>query len=66
MWGNVMPATTRREFISQSVSLLALGAAGLGVSDAFSAMGPNDKFDLVIKGGEAIDPTHYGPNRDGY
>ena len=57
MWGNVMPAPTRREFISRSVSLLALGAAGFGVSDAFGAMGPNDKFDLVIKGGEVIDPT---------
>ena len=52
-----MPAPTRRQFISRSVSLLALGAAGFGVSDAFGAMGSNDKFDLVIKGGEAIDPT---------
>jgi len=52
-----MPAPTRREFMSQSVSLLALGAVGFGASNAFGAMGPNDKFDLVIKGGEAIDPS---------
>ena len=36
--------------------MLALGAAGLG-NGAFAAMGPNDKFDLVIKGGEVLDPS---------
>jgi dihydroorotase len=52
-----MPDLTRRQFVSQSVSMLALSAAGLGGGGAFAAMGPNDKFDLVIKGGEVLDPS---------
>ena len=52
-----MPALTRRQFISRSGSALAIGAAGLGSGGALAAMGPNDKFDLVIKGGEVLDPS---------
>jgi dihydroorotase len=52
-----MPALTRRQFISRSGSALAVGAAGLGSGGALAAMGPNDKFDLVIKGGEVLDPS---------
>jgi dihydroorotase len=54
-----MPAISRREFLSLagSASVLAMSAAGLGVSPATAAMGPNDKFDLVIKGGEVLDPS---------
>src|SRR5256885_11545662 len=40
--------------------LLALGAAtaaGTLPRVARAAMGPNDKFDLVIKGGEVLDPS---------
>jgi dihydroorotase len=48
---------TRRQFLSRSTSLLALGATGLGSGSALAAMGPSDKFDLVIKGGEVIDPS---------
>jgi dihydroorotase len=48
-----MPATSRREFLS----LLALSVAGLGAPPAMAAMGPDDKFDLVIKGGEVLDPS---------
>jgi hypothetical protein len=33
----------------------ALATAGVGSADA--AMGPNDKFDLVIKGGDVLDPS---------
>ena len=36
---------------------LALAAAGAVGPAAFAAMGPNDKFDLVIKGGEVLDPS---------
>ena len=54
---NAMPALTRRQFISRSGSALAIGAAGLGSGGALAAMGPNDKFDLVIKGGEVLDPS---------
>ena len=51
-----MPAFSRRQFLLQSASTAALGAASLGGS-ALAAMGPNDKFDLVVKGGEVLDPS---------
>src|SRR5271169_6824625 len=51
-----MIASTRRRFLANSGSLLALGASLPGGS-ALAAMGPNDKFDLVIKGGEVLDPS---------
>jgi dihydroorotase len=50
-----MIASTRRGFLAQSASLLTLGATGPGA--ALAAMGPNDKFDLLIKGGEVLDPS---------
>jgi len=43
----------RRCFIT-SIAALAAAAAGL---PARAAMGPNDKFDLVIKGGTVFDPS---------
>ncbi len=52
-----MIASTRRRFLAQSGSLLALGATGLGGGAALAAMGPNDKFDLVVKGGDVLDPS---------
>ena len=54
-----MPATSRREFLrlAGSTSALALSAIGLGTPAALAAMGPDDKFDLVIKGGEVLDPS---------
>ena len=54
-----MPATSRREFLTLagSASMLALSAAGLGAPPAMAAMGPDDKFDLVIKGAEVLDPS---------
>jgi dihydroorotase len=45
--------TSRRRVLTGAASL-ALAAAG---GPAFAAMGPNDKFDLVIKGGEVLDPS---------
>jgi dihydroorotase len=50
-----MNASTRRQFLAGSGSLLALGGAAPG--SALAAMGPNDKFDLLIKGGEVLDPS---------
>lgn len=44
---------TRRKFLSTTGALVAAGA-GAGV---WAAMGPNDKFDLVIKGGDVLDPS---------
>jgi dihydroorotase len=47
-------STTRRQFLVTAGSA-ALTAAGVGLAGA--AMGPNDKFDLVIKGGDVLDPS---------
>src|SRR3974390_3400892 len=58
----------RRQLVAGIGAAFATG--GL-MSGARAAMGPNDKFDLVIKGGEVLDPsqglrgkrdigTHYG------
>ena len=48
---------SRRQFLSYSASGLALAAAGASGPAALAAMGPNDKFDLVVKGGEVLDPS---------
>ena len=52
-----MITSSRRQFLAQSAGLLALGAMGSASTSAIAAMGPNDKFDLVIKGGEVLDPS---------
>src|SRR5262245_28635354 len=54
-----MSVTSRREFLARagSASALALSVAGPGGGAALAAMGPNDKFDLLIKGGEVLDPS---------
>ena len=49
-----MTSFKRRRFIT------AMGAAmatGVLASEARAAMGPGDKFDLVIKGGDVLDPS---------
>src|SRR5215475_9970241 len=48
-----MPVLSRRHFLSLAGSAAATAMSG----SAIAAMGPNDKFDLVIKGGEVIDPS---------
>lgn len=48
-----MSVLSRREFLGSTGSL-ALAAAS---APAYAAMGPNDKFDLVIKGGDVLDPS---------
>ena len=52
-----MFALTRRQLLAGSGSMLALGATGSFSSASLAAMGPNDKFDLIIKGGEVLDPS---------
>jgi len=42
---------SRRRFLTGTAAT-ALAVAG---GPAFAAMGPNDKFDLVIKGGDVLD-----------
>src|ERR1700744_2553063 len=48
-----MSALSRRDFLALSTSAAALSLAG----PAGAAMGPNDKYDLVIRGGEVLDPS---------
>ena len=48
-----MSALSRRDFLALSTSAAALSLAG----PAGAAMGPNDKYDLVIKGGNLLDPS---------
>src|SRR6186997_385090 len=50
--GAAMLKLSRRDFLISS-SALALAAT----TPAHGAMGPNDKFDLVIKGGDVLDPS---------
>jgi dihydroorotase len=49
-----MSALSRRNFLALSGSV---AAATLSGRFANAAMGPNDKFDLVIKGGDVLDPS---------
>src|ERR1700736_5593425 len=52
--GERIMSTTRRQFLSTAGSFaLTVG----GTRRAEAAMGPNDKFDLVIKGGDVLDPS---------
>ena len=44
---------SRRSFLTTASSLALAATTGW---PAFAAMGPNDKFDLLIKGGEVLDP----------
>ena len=48
-----MSAWSRRHFLG----LTGSAAAALISASAKAAMAPNDKFDLVIKGGEVLDPS---------
>ncbi len=50
-----MSALSRRDFLV-SASSFTLALTGLG-GPTRAAMGPNDKFDLVIKGGDVLDPS---------
>src|SRR5881628_2787549 len=47
-----MSGFSRRDFLSLSGSAAVAAISG----PACAAMGPNDKFDLVIKGGDVLDP----------
>src|SRR5258707_15462366 len=49
-----MQTNSRRRFIAGASALAASGLLSRAVQ---AAMGPNDKFDLVIKGGEVLDPS---------
>ena len=44
---------SRRDFLASTAAL----AATAGIGGAHAAMGPDDKFDLLIKGGDVLDPS---------
>jgi dihydroorotase len=53
-----MSSGTRREFLGCVASLAVASTYGALVPlPSLAAMGPNDKFDLVVKGGEVLDPS---------
>src|SRR5215470_18383371 len=52
-----MNGSTRRRFLAGAGAVSALAASGLVGRAVRAAMGPQDKFDLVIKGGEVLDPS---------
>src|SRR5689334_3228348 len=49
-----MSLTSRRRFIAGAGAAFAVGSLSLAVR---AATGPEDKFDLLIKGGEVLDPS---------
>jgi dihydroorotase len=52
-----MPALSRRDFLAHVSSMaLAAGTAG-AIGSAAAAIGPDDMFDLLIKGGDVLDPS---------
>src|SRR5438045_1198834 len=52
-----MSALSRRNFLALTASAAATTASGRLTTSAGAAMGPADKFDLVIKGGDVLDPS---------
>ena len=52
-----MSAVSRRHFLTLSGSTAAVGLSGRLATPAGAAMAPGDKFDLVIKGGDVLDPS---------
>src|SRR3954462_14714067 len=52
-----MRTLSRRKFVGAIAAVAASGTTGLIARAVQAAMGPNDKFDLLIKGGEVLDPS---------
>jgi dihydroorotase len=52
-----MNDSLRRQWLLAAASLAGLAATGCAARPARAAMGPNDKFDLLIRGGEVLDPA---------
>ncbi len=53
----MMPMYSRRQFLASAGAASTIAATGLSGGTATAAMGPNDKFDVLIKGGEVLDPS---------
>ena len=52
-----MNIRNRRRFLTAVSTFSAVAATGCASRAVHAAMGPNDKFDLVIKGGDVLDPS---------
>src|ERR1700716_3531543 len=52
-----MSAFSRRNFLELAGPAAAPALSGRFITPADAAMGPADKFDLVIKGGDVLDPS---------
>src|SRR4051795_7680987 len=52
-----MSVLSRRHFLNLTGSAAAAALSGRFIGSAEAAMGPDDKFDLVIKGGDVLDPS---------
>jgi dihydroorotase len=52
-----MGVLSRRSCLKLTLASVTTAACGGWVGQTLAAIGPNDKFDLVIKGGEVIDPS---------
>jgi dihydroorotase len=52
-----MTSQNRRRIVAGMSAVLAAAATGTLTSAVRAAMGPDDKFDLVIKGGDLLDPA---------
>src|SRR5258708_31051226 len=57
MRGGARAALSRRNFLSLTGSAATAVLSVRLTNSAQAAMGPNDKFDLVIKGGDVLDPS---------
>src|SRR5450631_2483000 len=55
--GTSMSAFSRRNFLSLTGSAALATVTGRFATPARAAMTPSDKFDLVIKGGDVLDPS---------
>ena len=52
-----MTSIKRRRVVAGMGAAIAAALSGFAQRAAHAAMGPNDKFDLLIKGGEVLDPS---------
>jgi dihydroorotase len=52
-----MSQSSRRNFMGAIAAVTACGGMGALAGAVHAAMGPSDKFDLLIKGGEVLDPS---------
>src|SRR3954452_1572617 len=52
-----MSTISRRDLLQGSATLALAACGAMHAAPALATMGPDDKFDLVIKGGDVLDPS---------